>query len=184
MPCSCIELETQHGRGNCKCVHYRKNFPDCACEQESVSEYSPHTVSAGEELVRTIFKEGDIDSNGNIKPSYFRRDIEKRGFSVDRLNSTTLEDLMERKRQDPRYDNYLSYISTNSSDVRNLKMDDKRLFCIYDTATVENEIHADICQNIYFEPGTKDRKSKMMDVAWRLSSIFCTPQSVPTLSSC
>lgn len=37
MSCSCIELETRHGQGDCKCARYREEFPNCACERESVS---------------------------------------------------------------------------------------------------------------------------------------------------
>ena len=110
MPCSCIDLESQHGHGQCKCSHYRQHFPDCACEGESVSHHSPGLVEDDEVLVRTVFREGVVDSDGRPKPSYFRRDPESRGFSVDRMRIVNPQSLAMSKKADSRYNGYVGFI--------------------------------------------------------------------------
>lgn len=177
-----MKLESQYGQGDCKCARYREEFPDCKCEQESVSKHSPHTVSDSEVLVRTLFREQQIDRNGRLKPTYFRPDPATRGFSVDRVLLVEPESLKLSKRTDARYNGYLNFIATHSRDVRKLLEDGRRLFCVYDSATAENKAHADICQNVYVEPGSQNRKSRMMEIAWQLRSAFRPPQPVPPAS--
>ena len=184
MPCSCAELEIQHGQGQCKCVHYRDHFPDCACEQGSVSDYSPGPVEDDEVLVRTIFQDSVVDSEGRPKPSFFRHDPTSRGFSVDRLRVVDRQALVANKKEDHRYTGYLRFIVAHGRDVRALRSDeDSRLFCIYDSATADNEAHADICQNVHLDPGTKDRKKRMMEFAWKLRHAFGLLLSQPPAQS-
>ena len=182
MSCSCLELETKYGQGDCKCARYREKFPDCACERESVSEYSPGPVADSEVLVRTLFREQDIDPDGHLKPAYFRRDPTTRGFSVDRVLLMGPEALESSKRTDARYNGYLQFIATCTKDVRELLKGGKRLFCVYDSAIAENIFHADICQNLYFEQGVQNRKRRMMEIAWQLRSAFRPLQPVPPTS--
>lgn len=182
MSCSCIELEARYGQGDCKCARYRKEFPDCSCEYESVSEHSPGPVSDSEVLVRTLFSQRQIDQGGRLKPVYFRPDPATRGFSVDRMRLVEPELLKSSKRADLRYDGYLKFIATYCRDVRNLLQGGRRLFCVYDSATAENKAHADICQNVHVEPGTQNRKSRMMAIAWQLRSAFRRPEFAPQTS--
>ena len=180
MTCSCIELEVRYGDTDCKCVHYRERFPNCACEQESVSEHSPGPVEDGEVLVRTLFRRQQIDSQGRLKPSYFRPDPPARGFSVDRLTLTESSVLAASKKDDPRYDGYLMFIAAQTKAIKALTLDnEKRLFCVYDSATVENKAHADVCQNVYIESGVPNRRRLMMEIAWQLRHAFDLPQSYP-----
>lgn len=182
MSCSCMELEAQYGQGDCKCARYREKFPDCSCECESVSEHSPGPVDDGEVLVRTLFRKQLTDPDGRLKPVYFRRDPEARGFSVDRVFYLGCETLKSNKRADARYNGYLWFIATCAKDLRELLEQEKRLFCVYDSGTAENNFHADICQNLYVEPGEPDRRSRMMEIAWQLRSVFTAPQSLPPTS--
>lgn len=182
MSCTCLELETRYGQGDCKCIHYREQFPDCECEHQSVSEHSPGLVDGSEVLVRTLFKEKPIDPDGNLKPVFFRLDPEARGFSVDRVLLMGPESLLSSKRADARYNGYLQFIATCTLDVRELLEGGRRLFCVYDSGTVENSFHADICQNVHVEPGVQNRKSRMMEIAWQLRSAFSPPQPVPPTS--
>lgn len=177
-----MELEAQHGQGDCKCEHYREKFPDCACERESVSTHSPGPVTNGEVLVRTIFKQQLIDRDGRMKPVFFRRDPETRGFSVDRVLLMGAAPLKSSKLDDARYNGHLRFIATCAKDVRALLESEKRLFCIYDSGTVENKFHADICQNLRVEPGAPHRKDRMMKIAWTLRSTFSAPQPAPPTS--
>ena len=182
MSCSCMELETQYGQGGCKCTRYREEFPDCACEHESVSEHSPGPVADSEVLVRTLFTEQQLDQNGRLKLVYFRHEPATRGFSVDRVLVVDPEPLKSSKRADARYNGYLKFISTCSKDIRDLLEGGQRLFCIYDSATTENRAHADICQNMLVEPGAQNRKPRMMEIAWHLRSAFHSPQPIPQTS--
>ena len=182
MSCSCAELEAQYGQGDCKCAHYRERFPDCICEHGSVSEHSPGPVDDGEVLVRTLFREQQSDADGHLKPVYFRHDPASRGFSVDRVLLMGAESLTSSKRTDARYNGQLQFIATCTKDVRGLLDRGKRLFCVYDSGTVENSFHADICQNVHVEPGTPNRKARMMEIAWQLRSAFGSPQPVPPTS--
>lgn len=182
MSCTCMELEAQYGQGECKCARYRERFPDCACENESVSKYSPGTVADSEILVRTLFRDQQIGPDGRLKPAYFRPDPAARGFSVDRVTLMGSEVLKSTKRTDARYNGVLQFIATCTRDVRGLLEGEKRLFCIYDSGTVENNFHADICQNVLVEPGARNRKTRMMEIAWQLRSTFRAPQPVPPVS--
>ena len=182
MSCSCIELEALYGQDDCKCARYREKFPDCACERESVSEHSPGLVADSEVLVRTLFREEDIDPEGRMKPEYFRRDPEGRGFSVDRVHLMGPETLKADKCADSRYNGYLQFIAICAKDLRKLLEREKRLFCIYDSGTAENKFHADICQNVHVEPGTPNRKSLMMNIAWQLRATFGLTQPDPPTS--
>lgn len=184
MPCSCVELETQHGQGQCKCVHYRDQFPDCACEQGSVSEHSPGPVDDGEVLVRTVFQDDVVDPDGRPKPSFFRRDPTSRGLSVDRMRFVDPQSLVTNKKADHRYTGYLGFIAVRGGELRALRSEDgTRLFCVYDSATADNEAHADICQNVHLGPGTEDRKNRMMEFAWKLRHAFGLLLSQPPAQS-
>ena len=183
MSCSCTELETQHGQGKCKCAHYRRQFPDCQCEHESVSRYSPGPVQDDEVLVRTLFRSQITDQSGRLKPTYFRPEPTSRGFSVDRVSLVGSESLAAAKRTDARYNGYLQFIAARSSDLRAATINDgKRLFCIYDSAIADNTAHADICQNVHIASGEQNRKERMMEFAWRLRYVFCSPQPTPPTS--
>ena len=72
-------------KGNASALATASGFPDCACENESVSKYSPGTVVDSEILVRTLFRGQQIGPDGRLKPAYFRPDPATRGFSVDRV---------------------------------------------------------------------------------------------------
>ena len=183
MPCSCIELEIKYGQGECKCTRYRQYFPDCKCERESVSEHSPGPVKDNEVLVRSLFRKQHIGKDGRVKPTYFRREPPNRGFSVDRLALVGAKSLVESKRTDGRYMGYLRFTAARSSDVRAAKIEDgTRLFCVYDSATVENRAHADICQNVNIPSGTENRKQRMMEFAWELRHVFGTSEPSPPAS--
>ena len=182
MSCTCLELETRYGQGDCKCTRYRERFPDCECEHQSVSKHSPGPVDDSEVLVRTLFREQPIDPDGHLKPAYFRPEPEARGFSVDRVLLMGPESLMSSKRTDARYSGCLQFIATCAMDVRGLLEGGKRLFCVYDSGTVENRFHADICQNVHVEPGVQNRRALMMEIAWQLRSAFSPPQPAPPTS--
>ena len=77
-----------------------------------------------------------------------------------------------------------AFVATSGGDVRALVSEDgTRLFCLYDTATSKNNAHADICQNLLLEPGTKNRKRLMMEFAWQLRFAFGLLLTLPPAQS-
>lgn len=179
MTCSCRDLEAKHGNGKCKCVHYRKKFPDCTCEGESVSEYSSGRVCDDEVLVRAIFRPNYLDQRGYLMPTYFQnvvKDFTIRGLSVNRNRYVTETDLRARLRYHPsNIHGYLGFIAAKCGDLRQLRLDGRRAFCIYDSATEEDCSHADVCQAVSPVPDATKRESRTgrMKMARMLQSEFC-----------
>lgn len=164
MICGCRELEATYGHGTCKCVHYREKFPNCKCEEGSVSPYSPGRVTDDEALVRTIFNPEFVDCRGHLKPTYFQAvipDFTVRGLSVNRKGQVTEADLRDRLRhhQGNRHD-YLGFIAARCGDLRSLLSGDKRVFCVYDSATQLDASHADVCYSLSPDPDLTKRDSK------------------------
>lgn len=164
MTCGCRELEATHGRGTCKCVHYREKFPDCACEEGSVSPYSPGPVADEEVLVRAIFNRIYVDSEGALKPTYFQaviRDFTVRGLSVNRREYVTEDDFLDRLRgHASNKHGYLGFIAAKCGDLRSLFSEGRRLLCVYDTATEIDCSHADVCQSVSPDPSLTKKESK------------------------
>ena len=182
MSCSCLDLERKYHKHECKCAHFRERFPDCKCEQHSVSEFSPGLVGDGEVLIRTIFNRLHIDEDGRINPIYFGFDPPRRGFSVDRLQYTNDNELISRKIIDNRYDGFLAFLGVRCREIRILKNDEdnRRLFCVYDSATSDNVCHVDICQNVYHEKGVVNRTVQNRRIAWKLWKVFSNPVEFPS----
>lgn len=180
MTCSCKELESQYSDDQCKCVKYREQFPDCKCEDESVSDHSPGRVADQEILVRTVFSEFNVGNDGDPTPASFRVDPLNRGLSVDRLKYFNDKSLISSKREDPRFKDYLRFTGASCSSVRSLLHNEHRLFCVYDSGTKHNQYHADICQNIYLQPGVENRKREMKRFKWQLWRTFSELKEFPS----
>lgn len=71
MSCPCKELERQQGDGDCKCVHYRQQFPDCHCEGCSVIWWSNGSNSRRKPIQRekmTVYLEPEqIDALDKLR---------------------------------------------------------------------------------------------------------------------
>ena len=185
MPCPCKEIERQHGAGDCKCTHYREAFPNCECEQHSVSDHSPGTVQDDEVLIRTVYSRVQLNSEtGCIDPVHLRHDARTRGLSLNRKSHITEGDLRARieakiardRAAGKRTDNFYKVIATRLRDLKCLVDDDgRRLFCVYDTATRDDTSHADMCQSSEPAKGTANRNVLLMKLSSRLLEAFVTP---------
>lgn len=181
MNCSCQALESKYQEHTCKCTRYREIFPDCKCEVESVSEFSPGIVKDKEILVRTLYESVQVGRDGYETPLGFRNDVTKRGLSVDRLSYTDDNELRSEKMNSSKFSNHLEFVGVFCGKIRSLRCDDnKRLFCIYDSATEQKRYHADICQNVYIERSTENRKLRMKLYVLQLWSLFSKPQEFPS----
>jgi len=184
MSCPCKELERRYGDQGCKCVHYREQFPNCECENCSVSDYSPGPVQADEVLVRVVYSSKQLNAvTGQIDPVHLRHDVLKRGLSVNRrlhISEANLRAKIESriardKSEGKKSDDFHKVVITRCDAVRELAKERVRLFCVYDTALENDASHADICQSLEPGPGSPNKKSLSMGISRRLSEAFSTP---------
>jgi len=182
MPCGCKELERTHRAGDCKCVHYREEFPGCECETSSVSDHSPGVVGDEELLIRTVYSPIQINQEtGIVDPAHFRNDALKRGLSVNRRRHVSEADLRESieskivrdRHEGKERGDFYRVVTARCGDVRRLALENgERLFCVYDTAFEEDRSHADICQALEPPPGTPNRKMLSKKISSRLFDMF------------
>ncbi len=138
-----------------KCKECRLQAGDCICEKESVSKYSPSAVQDDEDLIRQIYSPIHVDEEtGRLKPLAFEQ-ASSLGMSVNRKNYISREELEEKIAKKLKNDEeggkkrtIKGVVIAKCSDIRSLKQEEKRLFCIYDTAGSKDKSHADICQAI------------------------------------
>lgn len=128
--------------------------PDCACEKEKMSEYSPGTISMSERLARFVFSPMHVDrKTGNIKPSIFSH-VHTKGCSIQR-DSVAQPDEIDAfitkflSAADNRI--WVGVLLGQCKSVRNIKAaeSDQRAVCVYDTAEKSNPAHGELCQTQY-----------------------------------
>ena len=131
MPCTCKELESQHGSGDCKCVRYREQFPNCECERHSVSDHSPGLVEDDEPLVRTLYSPHHINkATGDVTPAAFA-DATTRGLSVNRMQHISEAELLAKieakvardQARGRKSDGFWKVVTTNCDQVRACGLD-------------------------------------------------------------
>ncbi len=123
-----------------------------ALETISLSKYSPGVVAPSESIARMIFSPLHVEENGTIKPSAFS-DVKDKGLSVHRLEYIECKELeclgkamasnanvAGRSERD-----YIGYVKAHTAEIHQLTGDEKRLFCVYDTAKETEISHADVC---------------------------------------
>ena len=182
MTCRCKELERKYRDSDCKCIHYRKEYPGCECEKYSVSDHSPGLVQNDELLIRTVYSPIQINQEtGQVDPAFFRNDALKRGLSINRKHHVSEADLRRKieckiardRSEGKKRDDFYRVVTARCSAVRRLVSDDgERLFCVYDTASEEDISHADICQALDPPPGTPDRRVLSKKMSSRLFDVF------------
>lgn len=127
--------------------------PNCACEQVSVSPYSPGLVEPEEYLLRVIYSPHHVEHDtGKLKPTALD-DVSGRGLSVNRRRYTTPQETQQQisSKLDTAYakekgHRYVGVVVLNAGAVREISEQGKRLFGIYDTAEDDNRAHSDVCQ--------------------------------------
>ena len=152
-----------------KCKSIRRDRSNCECENETVSAYSPGVVLDKEEIARSIYSPIHIDLDGNFLPTIVD-DAANKGMSVNRHTYISPSLLIEYGKSKAEHDreyglsdrNYFGYASANCDEIRKLVMNDRRVCCIYDTATQSNISHADICYNFYEGRATKKKLRKAL----------------------
>ncbi|MEN8217983.1 MAG: hypothetical protein ABFS56_16770 [Pseudomonadota bacterium] len=141
----CQLATNQHNRCKVLCLQ----FPHCACEQHSVSSYSPGIVQDDEYLVRLIFSPTHFnEQTGKLKPFAFL-DCKDKGLSVNRLQYTSVDELKQTAAFISCGRQIVGVVVAQCADIRAIvDEENQRAFCVYDTATKNNQSHADICQAV------------------------------------
>ena len=144
---------------------------DCSVEQRSVSEYSPGIVGNGEVLLRQIFSPIHIDQEtGEVKPAAFS-DVKDKGLSTNRLRHISADAIVTKgeakavaDRDSGKEREFLGIILAHCRNVRAIKsaMEEKRAFCVSDTARADDPSHADVCQVPMSKMAARDARRRLM----------------------
>ena len=162
MNCSNVPsiLKSEPSRTACERLAAAK--PDCECERCSVRpKNSPGPVSAAETLARFV-PPHDFDAESNcVKPSLFSH-AGTNGMSVTRVEHAG-EAAMRHQQQSK---NYLGYVDVKCAAIQEILHDDKRSFCIYDTALPDNAAHADVCQTVFKPASVRSELRRQLMLAF------------------
>ena len=150
-----------------------EEFPDCCCEQISVSAYSPGPINPNERLASVIPRSKYYHPKTKvILPTIGDRIFN--GLSVDRILHTNKSDFKERGNKIVSKDaekNFHGAISFSTSTLRSIYYKGHRCFAVYDTALKENKSHAEIVQtNIPKEGNKRQRKEIRSSIRSRITN--------------
>lgn len=177
----CKDLERRFGSGDCKCKHYREQFPDCHCEGTSVSDHSPGPVEAEEWLVRVLYSPHHLNKETGQPTPAALGDAAHRGLSCNRQSYISEPDLRARieakiaadAAAGKRSDAFWLVVRAQCSAIRSITQDSgEREFCIYDTALETDMSHADVCQE-RVSPDSLRKKIRK-----RLAAVFGNPSEL------
>lgn len=151
---NCPELFASLVNASDKARQIDRLAPECGCEVESVSPFSPGPVADDKILSRLIFSPIHYDPVTQcIKEAAFE-DGSNKGMSVYRQPHTTLAELQERGERKVEKDRItrpdrqlLGRIETRAGQARQIRsLLSGARYCIYDTAKVDDPAHADLCE--------------------------------------
>lgn len=181
MNCSCKDLEKEFGNGACKCIHYRKLFPECECERTSVSDHSPGTVVDHEMLIRTVYSPHQYNKETDeLTPMAFRDAVE-RGMSVNRRSCISIVALQAKiegkvaadQAAGRTSDGFWRVVVAKCGSIRRLRTDEgARTYAVYDTANEDDSSHADICQAYDPPPETPHKQALKQKIRSQVASQF------------
>jgi len=123
--------------------------PGCACEHETLSEYSPGLVSGEEIIARMVCVPQHVHpKRAELNSSFFSHAF-SRGASVQRLEASADEELLgcvEGLLSSGDDRQWLGYVSARASEIRAIQAggDETQTFCVADAALHDNQAHAEI----------------------------------------
>lgn len=141
--------------------------PECACEHESLSGYSPGVVADEEIIARFVCAPLHVHrKRAELNSSFFSYAF-SRGVSVQRLDASTDEELVGCVKglltgSDDRQ--WLGYVTAPASAIRALAVggDETQTFCVADAALAENRAHAEIhCARRIPEADRLERRAEL-----------------------
>lgn len=161
-----------------------ESFPDCVCERESVSIYSPGLVESHEVLCRILLYPKHFD--GLKLTNSALQAVWGSGASVLRLNhagplaiernadSLIQLDRQRRNKEDPGDETGLVLYGAATIDVSAVRAvkyaDDVRALCVFDSGEPHEPAHADILANRRKDSTKKERRSAQLRIMESLES--------------
>lgn len=147
---SCAEINTVTAGNENRVGMIADAAPDCACEQHSMSQYSPGLVKNEETIARMVCIPMHVHKKKpELLPSFFGH-VFSFGMSAQRLEKTNDAELANWVNQfvggaDDRV--WLGYVQAPCKKIRDVLRVDKnsQAFCVYDVGLVDNGSHVEIC---------------------------------------
>ena len=129
-------------------------------------DLSPGLILCDEQLLRSLFNPDHIKDGTLQVASIPLRDLQARGFSVNRLSHVTPELvgdginrlLARRPGGEPRYSEGVAKFSAGT--VRSIQVDDRQVFVVIDTALPDNVGHASIYLSDVSMPQSQARRMR------------------------
>lgn len=145
--CQKLNLDTKNKEDRVSLIY--EAAPNCGCESQKTSKFSPHPIANKEWIARFVFSPMHINKKGEIKPNIISH-IFNRGCSVQRETiasndelSRFVSDFLASDSKNERSWNRV--LIATCSDLRNITIDNQKALCLYDTAEEHNPAHGEIC---------------------------------------
>ncbi len=145
---TCIEINHATADRDDRVEIISDEKPECQCEVETFSEYSPGLIQANETIVRMVCVPMHVHlKRMELKTSFFSH-MASFGASVQRLENASdgelvacVEDIVG-----PKEDRvWLGFVEARANDIRELaKRESRQTFCVADAGLENNPAHAEI----------------------------------------
>lgn len=149
-----------------RCSRLHDAHPECQCEKQSASPgLSPGIVQPGEILIRILPSPLFWDPKRAMPTTAAFSEVSTCGMSVTRRDHCSNDELNEqihRRIKDNPNRSYGGLAAAKYDDIRDMKPDGNRAFCVYDTATELDHSHADVCQAHVPSPIQKTAQDRAM----------------------
>ncbi len=128
--------------------HVANSFPDCMCENHSVSNDSVGPVCDNEFLIHLIMSPVDVDEiTSELKPEV-NREAATRGMSCFRMEAISNSECHRLGAQRELLKNnkhkYQGFVAIRTREVRGLLSASSKAYCVYDTALPDEKRHSDV----------------------------------------
>ena len=147
-PCSDLHVSTENNEDRAGII--ADAAPNCGCELQSLSPYSPGVVENEETILRMVCFSMHVRRSGTgLLPTFFDHVFSK-GMSAQRFESTSNENLadwinMFLGKIDKQA--WIGYVLASCKTIREVLHGEKNLraFCVYDAAFDGNPNHIEVC---------------------------------------
>ena len=151
--CRAIALASGKANPATRVADFNQAAPDCCCEGQRTSNYSPRPVSNDEVVTRFVFAPLHVRRNGKLNSSLFSQ-VQNTGCSVQRESIAARDELVPWITAFLNKNGTFTWIGTVTSACAALRAltvaaSDQRAVAVYDTAEAENSAHAELFQTQY-----------------------------------
>lgn len=148
--CDCQKLNLDTTKKEDRVALIYGAAPDCGCESQKTSKFSPYPIANEELIARFVFSPIHINKkNGEIKPSIISH-IFNRGCSIQRETIASNDELSrfvsDFLANDPKKErSWNRVLIATCNNLRSITIDNQKALCLYDTAEEHNPAHGEIC---------------------------------------